>query len=135
MNYVLDEKQYRKLIASIYMDLEYDNYKKSRVIRLIFGKKYDNMTRRIKKYPKAALMAERLQMHGARETDLVLTFDSNIKWWTDAGSAVGMSKGHLADGRTAQLMSGRYIMGIRAPGGIPAWLSRGLEDAMISSEI
>jgi hypothetical protein len=135
MNYVLDEKQYRKLIASIYMDLEYDNYKKSRIIRLIFGKKYNNLTRKTEKYPKAALMAERLQMRGLRDTDLVLTFDSNIKWWTDSGSAVGMSKGRRTGGRTAQLMPGRYIMGIRAPGGIPAWLSGGLEDAMISSEI
>jgi hypothetical protein len=52
MNYVLNEEQYRKLIASIYTDLEYDNYRKSRIIRLVFGKKYNKTDRRAERYPR-----------------------------------------------------------------------------------
>jgi hypothetical protein len=135
MNYVLNEEQYRKLIASIYTDLEYDNYRKSRIIRLVFGKKYNKTDRRAERYPKAALMAERLQMRGLRDKDLILTFDTNFKWWTGTGADAGMTKDRLMGGRASQLLSGRYIMGIRAPGGIPAWLTRGLEDSLISSAI
>jgi hypothetical protein len=80
-------------------------------------------------------MAERLQMRGLRDKDLILTFDTNFKWWTGTGADAGMTKDRLMGGRASQLLSGRYIMGIRAPGGIPAWLTRGLEDSLISSAI
>lgn len=135
MRYILDEKQYRQLMANIYMNLKYDNYKKCRVFKLMFGKKIDKRSGRVEKQPRLVISYERLQMFGNEDESLTLTFDTNFKWWTDRTGMAGMSGSCFRSGSAVQSLSGRYIMGIKSASGVPAWLTEALGETDISRQI
>jgi len=134
MKYIMNEKQYRDLMANIYSNLEYDNYKKSRVFKLMFGKKCLK-DGRMQKQPRLILSYERLQMRGLENKQLILTFDTNFKWWTDRTGTVGMTESRLKDGSTVQSLSGRYIMGVKSAGEMPEWLTKALGEGNIFRQI
>ncbi|NLD11681.1 hypothetical protein [Aminicella lysinilytica] len=134
MEYVLNETQYRTLMASIYMDLEYDNYKKSRVFKLMFGKKYNQFSKRVERYPRVVISMERLQMSG-RNDDITVIFDTNFKYWSEGTGAADMTRGRFNGGSAVRSLSGEYIMGVRTEGDVPHWLTQGLEDAGIFRKI
>lgn len=135
MKYVLNENQYRQLMASIYMDLEYDNYKKSRVFKLMLGKKYNKMSKKVEKYPSLVVSMERLQMRGASDRDLIITFDTNFKIWSDMNGTADMTGGCQSGGSAVRSLSGEYIMGVSTSNDIPKWLTQGLEDAGVFRKI
>ena len=135
MKYVLNEKQYRELMASIYTNLEYDNYKKSRVFKLMLGKKLNKFSKRVERYPEMLISMERLQMRGCKDKDIILTFDTNFQYWSENTGTAGMTRGRPNNGSVVRSLSGEYIMGVRSEGNMPLWLIQGLAAAGIFQKI
>ncbi|OYO90814.1 molecular chaperone, partial [Lachnotalea glycerini] len=77
--------------------------------------------------PKAFIAYDRIALFGKENSDLRITFDTNIRWREDN---LDLAKG--SNGRQL-LQPGQILMEIKIPGVMPLWMSQMLDELNIHS--